>query len=327
MSFTPQVHSKDAVFVQRDDNNTEYEQINISGSDAIVYLDSQGHVMADKILTWAALYGIGTGGSTTSASWASSSISSSFVPFNGNRAIKRQDPDFEGINVGGNNVVDFLENFFFPFIPATISINSGTTYYETGSSQNISIYGSITANDETTFLETTGSVKRDGVDWQTFPSASTYSVSDNPVIGASGVTGHSYVSYFSTDNDGSPTVINSSTKTITFIYPYLYGTSSISGLSDVDLYNALHKLVQVEGNKTLSIIGTSTYIYFCFPNTYDDLNSIKDKNGYEILTAFEYSGSVAVTSSGLSADWMKNYKVYRTKLNSDPSGNYTFTHS
>ena len=310
-------HKLESVFVQRNPNNTQYEQINISGSDLIIYHSSSGELVADRISEWASKYNIGGGGSSDTAS---------YVAFNGDRPITRDDPDFLGLNVGGDNVVAFLNNFFFPFLPATISINSGTTYYETGSAHEITIAGSITANSETIF-GTTGSVRRSGVDWETFPSASTYSVRD-PVTGSNGVSGYSYEAFFSTDNNGSPTVIDSATKTITFIFPYLYGTSTTAGLTGTALYSALTGLVQTQGgSKTVNMSGTTTYMYFCFPSSYDSLNSIKDPNLFEILTAFEYSASVPVTSSGLEVDWMQTYKVYRTEIQSDPNGNYIFTHS
>jgi hypothetical protein len=54
----------------------------------------------------------------------------------------------------------FIENFFFPFVPSTVAINSGTTYYQTGSNQNITITAVITANDETSFGS--GSIKKNG---------------------------------------------------------------------------------------------------------------------------------------------------------------------
>jgi sensor domain CHASE-containing protein len=47
MSFT--VNKLDVVFFQRDSGNTQYEQVNISGSNAIFYLDRSGILTAGKI--------------------------------------------------------------------------------------------------------------------------------------------------------------------------------------------------------------------------------------------------------------------------------------
>lgn len=76
MAFPDNPNRLEAVFVQRDTNNTRYDQINISGSDLIVYLDENGKINADKVSTFASKYNIGTGptGSAATSSWATSSI-------------------------------------------------------------------------------------------------------------------------------------------------------------------------------------------------------------------------------------------------------------
>lgn len=80
MAFTDTPNKLEAVFVQRKVDNLYYEQINVSGSDLIVYLDSNGVLNADKISVWAANYGLGgSGGSSVSSSWASASISASYA--------------------------------------------------------------------------------------------------------------------------------------------------------------------------------------------------------------------------------------------------------
>lgn len=81
MSFPSTPNRLEAVFVQRNTGNTRYDQINISGSDLIVYLDAEGKINADKISTWAATYGIGGGGTSASSSWASQSRFSSTASF------------------------------------------------------------------------------------------------------------------------------------------------------------------------------------------------------------------------------------------------------
>lgn len=85
MAFSDTPNRLEAVFIQRDTSNSRYDQINISGSDLIVYLDSTGKINADKIGVWAAIYGIGSGssssgsGTSVSSSWASSSFTSYFA--------------------------------------------------------------------------------------------------------------------------------------------------------------------------------------------------------------------------------------------------------
>lgn len=329
----------ESVFIQRDPTNAYYEQINISGSDLMIYHKEDGTLTADKVSVWVSKYGIGGSGVTPggsydisaswasrslwsiyadSSSWSSESLSSSHVYFNGNRTIKRS--PYTTLNVGGSTVSEFLENFFFPFIPATVSItNAATYYYETGSTQDFRITSSITANDETTFG--TASIRRSGVVWQTVSPIPplTFRYVDTNVS-----TSYSYITYVQTDNNGTPTVINSSVRSINFIYPYLWGTSDTPGLSENALYTTLNKLIEVSGSKTVSIVGTNVYIYFCYPSTYTPLNSILDPNSFEIKSSFEYSASVPITSSGLTNNWQTTYKVYRTKLIADMNGNFQF---
>lgn len=322
MAFDNSPSRLESAHVQRDKTNSYYEQVNITGSDLVIYHDETGSLTADKIGVWATKYGIGIGGVSVSSSWASQSLSSSIIPYNGNRSIKRDDPDFQGINVGGNDVVTFLDNFFFPFVSATIAINSGTTYYETGSIQNIATTATITANDEITFGS--GSIRKNGTSIftaLTIPPLS-FAYTDNGVM-----VDNSYVGYAQTDNDGSPTVIASAVETVTFVYPFFYGLSSTVGLSGNSLYTTLTKDISPFGNKTQTFTGTNTYLYFAYPDSYIDLVHVLDPNLFQVLTSFEYSASVPVTSSGVAVDWSSSYKVYRWKTLADfTGGSYQFNY-
>lgn len=419
MAFDNTPNKLEAVFIQRDKTNQYYEEINISASNAIVYLDETGSLTADNVNVWATKYGIGGGGGVTpggsynistsyasgstsasyattasyalnaggggvipggsynistsyasgsisasysitasyalnaggtqdscswassslsashlngtvsfaeSASWASSSISSSYsltssvIPYNGNRLIKRS--PYTTLNVGGTTLSSFIENFFFPFIPATVNISSaGTTLYETGSTQNFSITSTVTANDETSFGS--ASILRNSIVWNITgsPAPTSFTFTDTGISSS-----YSYVTYVQTDNNGSPTVINSSTKAASFIFPYLWGMSTTPGLSGNALYTAFTRQVVADGNKTVNMVGNVTYIYFAYPTSYAILTSILDPSSFESIGNFEYSASVPVTSSGLTNNWMTTYRVYRTALVSDPNGNYQFKH-
>lgn len=55
----------ESVWVQRNPLNQFYEQINVSGSDLIIYHSSSGELQADKISVWAAKYGLGGASSGT----------------------------------------------------------------------------------------------------------------------------------------------------------------------------------------------------------------------------------------------------------------------
>ena len=250
---------------------------------------------------------------------ASVAVTSGDVPFNGNRAIKLDDPDFNSVNVGGSTVTEFLENLFFPFVSATVALNSGTTYYQTGSSNNITLTATVTSNDETSFGS--GSIKRDGVEIYTDATPTpSFGTTDTAVM-----VDRTYYAYLQVDNDGSPTVVGSSAKNIRFVYPILYGTSSTAGLTGTDLYGAMLKSNIAQASSVArSFVGTGVYIYYAVPASYNALTSILDPNSFELIDSFDYSSSVSVTSTGLSSDWTTNYKVYRLTNLANPNGTFTF---
>lgn len=310
----------ESAFFQRDATNSYYEQINISGSDLIIYHSSSGEITADRISVWAAKYGIGGGGTASLSS--SYAYTASNVPFNGSRSITRNDSQWVGINVGGTNVVEFLNNFFFPFVTASVQITtpSTTTYYETGSTQNRSIVSIITPNNETIFG--TGSVRRDGLVWNTIATIPPYTASFTDT----GITSsHTYQTFIQADNNGSPGIASSAIRTVSFIYPYLWGLSSTPNLTGSALYTTMQsKSISVEGDKSSNFWGIGTYIYFAYPATYAALTSILDPNSFEVLPSFEYSASVPITSSGLTYNWSQLYKVYRLRLLASPQGLFQF---
>jgi hypothetical protein len=309
----------ESVWIQRNTGNQFYEQINISGSDLLIYHSSSGELQADKISVFMAKYAP-SATTSLSASWASSSLSTSYIAFDGNRPISRNDPNFFGINVGGNNMTDFLTNFFFPFLSATVAINSVGPYFEIGTSQNITINASVTVNQETIFGS--GSILKDGliVLNSATPTAG-FSYADTGVT-----TYHSYIAKVQTDNNGSPTLIQSSTQTATFIYPYFYGTSTNPALSGTTLYTTLTKVVAPLGNPQLNSIAevTATYLYFAFPATHADAIDALDPNLFHVLTAYNKT-TVSVTSVGLVSNWTTNYTVYRWSTIANFKGTYTYT--
>jgi hypothetical protein len=95
-----------------------------------------------------------------------------------------------------------------------------------------------------------------------------------------------------------------------FLYPYLYGFSS-TALSSPSHYNALSKILDVEGNQEVVLNGDFGHFYFMYENGYADLYKIEDHNGIDV-TDFFTASTVSVTSSGLIANFTKTYKVYRT---------------
>ena len=307
-----------------------------SSSGAVLITGSTYPITSSHSLTASYIEGFVPSGLITgstypfTSSWAitsSNSLTSSTMPFNGNRAITRNDPVWQGVNVGGTNVVEFLNNFFFPFIPATVALSlvPSTTVYEIGNDPSPVIRVNVTANDETLFES--GSVRKDGVNTWTITKpvlpSTNYDNTDSNIT-----TGHYYQAYVSASNNGSPGLISSNMSTIYFVYPYFWGTTSTAGLSGTALYTGLTKTIQREDtNQTISFSGTAVYIYYCFPDGqgYSDVSAIYDPNNFEVKSLFTKTIE-SVTSTGLTSNWTQNYVVYRLTLLSNPNGNYRFVH-
>ncbi len=254
----------------------------------------------------------GSSGSSVSSSYASTS---SIVPFNGNRSITRT--GYTGLDVGGSDVDTFLNNFFFPFISATVSDSGGGTF-QTGTLQTINVLSTITVNSETSFGS--ASVFRDSLLWNTEPSIPPYSFTFTDTNVSSSQT---YQTFVQVGNNGSPTNISSNTTTVSFIFPYLWGLSTTSSLSGSALYNAFPSHVVNEGDQTIDFNGTAVYIYFAYPSTYPNLSSILDPNSFQVIGSFNET-IASVTSTGLTNNWTTNYKIYQTQLVSSPDGNFQF---
>ena len=79
MSFDNTPSMLESAHIQRDKTNSYYEEINISGSDLVIYHDENGFLTADNVSVWATKYGIGSGGQTLSSSWASASYVSQYA--------------------------------------------------------------------------------------------------------------------------------------------------------------------------------------------------------------------------------------------------------
>jgi hypothetical protein len=92
-------------------------------------------------------------------------------------------------------------------------------------------------------------------------------------------------------------------------------------VSDIDIT----KLVTPQGNQTLSISGTSKYIYFAYPSIYGNLNKIYDGNGFDVTSAFtKYTRN----QNGSAGSWTGiSYYIYKTDTTTvSPAQNYVFTY-
>lgn len=227
------------------------------------------------------------------------------VKFNGNRTIKRS--GIPNVNVGTTtNVADFLEQFFFPFIPATLSLN-GFSLYEVGNVVTPTLTGTLALNDET--VVNSRIVQMNGSDTDVFTGTSISKVMP------SATTNTTYRLKANVANNGSAIDIYSSTQTLSFIYPFFYGCNANASLTGSDVYSVLTKSITNKANKSITYSGTDTYLYFAYPASYGNIVKVMDPNNFDVTSAFTKS-VVNVSSSGLTNNWSLDYNVYRSNLTS-----------
>lgn len=235
--------------------------------------------------------------------------------FNGNRTVKRS--GLPAINAGGDTLSAWVESYFFPFIPATVSINS-SSLREVGNQLTPSITYTLTVNDETI------------VNARRIINVTSGTTVANPAVNSTAYTASAIISNNTwrneadVDNNGSPGTITSSNSSVSFIYPFFYGMDDDAALTGNDLYTSLTKSVANEGTKSVSLNGTDKYIYFVVPTTWDALSKVVDPNGFDVTSAFE-SSTRSVTSSGLFTNYTEDFTVYRTStLTEVNSGTFQF---
>lgn len=269
------------------------------------------------VLTW----------DNTASTWKPAQTTNSGL-YNGNRVVKRTSWPVS-INMGTTtNVSAFLDAVFFPFLSATISINADELY-EVGTSNSITISGSTTVRDETIFSN--GRVDQTVPSTSTiytFGASTTYNTTTTftPIQSTPSSLNRSFIAYQTVGNNGTPITINSSTKSVQSCYPFLHGVSSMNLTSGgTATYSGLSgKLIATKSNKTVSLTGTSGYIYFCYPASYGPLTGILDHSSFQQLSSFTRY-SVNVTSVGLVNNWNTLYYIYKLNGTTSPSGwNYQF---
>jgi len=235
------------------------------------------------------------------------------LAFDSNRNILRV-PTI-GTNIGGSSIKQWLEWWYFT--APTLSISGMTTPIQVGTSQSYTISGSTTNPGSATL---SGGVLRrtsPGIDTlDNFGAGTSYSASITftPQQGGTGTYNELSYSFQARQNwvfGAESGLATSSTRTIQGVYPVLYGMSATDFSVGGDPYT-LTKLVQTEGNKTVTLTG-SGFIYYLVPKTWGDftLSQIIDHNGFNVTSSFT-AYDVLVSSSGLLNDWVDvPYKMYK----------------
>jgi hypothetical protein len=190
--------------------------------------------------------------------------------FNGNRPITRT--TINGVNPGGSDVVTFLNNLFYPFVGATISLN-GYSIQELGTTfSNVPFTTNITANSETSItnlsLFNNGNLLVSNITpivGNNITNSTTLSLTTNSTVAAS----------ININNNGSPTQI-SGTQLIQFEAPYYFG-SGINNLqtNPANMRNVLVKQpISLEPPSVQLSVTTNGFYYFVYPDHWGQLSRI-----------------------------------------------------
>jgi hypothetical protein len=192
--------------------------------------------------------------------------------FDGNRVITAQVNGFQGVQPGGNDVVSFLNNVFYPFAPATISLN-GYAIRELGTTfNNIPFVTNITANSETSITNLS-----------LFSNGALVLGSLNPTIG-NNITTNTNLSLTSNstlaarinvNNNGNPTQI-SGTALIQFEAPHYFG-SGVNNLqaNPTNMKNVLVKqTIMLKPSSRQFSVTTNGFYYFVYPDNWGALSRI-----------------------------------------------------
>jgi len=107
-------------------------------------------------------------------------------------------------------------------------------------------------------------------------------------------------------------------KAISFVVPFLYGDSTTL-LVQATFYSNLTRIIEAQGNKTVTFDDEDSYFYFMYPATYPDLTKILDGNGFDAIDAFTKTTENADMLSGVVS-----MKVYKTIITDIPDQDYTF---
>jgi hypothetical protein len=256
---------------------------------------------------------------------------SSSIAFDGDRPILRVPT--AGVNIGSSTVTGWLNWWYFapPTLSlsrsggesTTVEVGTETTYTFTATTNNP---GGATLSNGHLFV--TGADTLLNFTSTTGGSAGlTFSPKQTPVDTFDNTFYQVRASQQWAEGAESGTIFSNAIN-LAGVYPVLYGMVADTATAFADPYGTLNKLVQTEGNKTVSFTGTGLIIYG-FPQTWSDenLSSIIDPNGFNVTASFTRVTYPTVTSTGLTNNYVDEPYVFyflNTGSTTTSSSNYTF---
>lgn len=209
-----------------------------------------------------------------------------------------------GTTFSKDSLSDVLNRIIYSYLSPTcdLSLNTGE-YLEVGTSPNIKL--DYTINKKVNNLLPTLLTNMIPSSYQSIISPFSETVKGQ----ASGVVITPILATTSTFtikvDDGVTS--NSVTKSVTGVYPYFYGFSTQSSISNNDLSN-LKKKIEPLGDKEYDIFGSGNF-YFIYDKDYGLLSDIYNNLGGNITASFSYTTKVLSSPSGY---WQsKEFYIYK----------------
>lgn len=238
---------------------------------------------------------------------------SSLVDFNWNRPIKRL-PAI-GETPGGLQIQEGLESVYYLALEPTVIIEP-IDPKEVGYSQSAVINGFVNPREAVEIVSieiqnaatsavvatiTPDSIPNITYINETLPAA---------IVTVGEIASYKIVVQYRRVVSGTIYTEESETEVYNGVYPILYGAGINLGASD--LYTSLNRLVQGQGNFSVTYPLATQTAYIAIPEGYDSLNSITDDGEEELLDVLFPSTPfiVPVQNNIATSPWTTNYKVY-----------------
>lgn len=209
--------------------------------------------------------------------------------FNGDRVISAQVAGFQGVQPGGNDVVTFLNNVFYPFVQATVTL-SNFGIQELGTTLNNINFG-VTINPGSLSFGTdiTNAVPYVGTNNPRNPTVSTpsssFTITNVDVGGLTNNTSNVFVRINTKNQAGSVITLDSSPRTINFEAP-MYAGSGVNNLQSPpndmkavltaqtnSITNNGKAVIQEPSSRTVTVT-TNGFYYFVYPDSWGQLSRI-----------------------------------------------------
>jgi hypothetical protein len=245
------------------------------------------------------------------------------LQFNGFRPITANVNGFQGVTPSGDNIITFLNNVFYPFIPASINLNSFSTQELGTTTITIPFIGTINTGslnlNQITNVE--GFVNNIGRIPLLIPVVQNFNWSVG--VNLNVTSNNIYVKASGVNQNNTPIQIQSNTRSIIFEAPS-YAGSGIDNLQNNPgaMKTALSTsqqgtnngklVIQKPSSIQMQVYTNNNWFYFVYPDSWGALSNISNPQlgNFSISTDF-VTGAVTLTLANGSSH---SYRYYKRSL-------------